>query len=55
MAVAVIRIAVLMQINVTVLEDRPLFADHARTAGADRVICDTYERGLAQIPAARIL
>lgn len=50
-AVAVIRIAVLMQINVTVLEDRPLFADHARTAGADRVICDTYERGLAQIPA----
>ena len=50
-AVAVIRIAVLMKINVTVLEDRPLFADHARTAGADRVICDTYERGLAQIPA----
>ena len=50
-AVAVIRIAVLMQINVTVLEDRPLFADHARIAGADRVICDTYERGLAQIPA----
>ena len=34
-AVAIIRIAVLMQVRVTVLEDRPLFADHARAAGAD--------------------
>ncbi len=50
-AVAVIRIAVLMQVNVTVLEDRPLFADYARAAGADRVICDSYEQGLAQIQA----
>ena len=50
-AVAVIRIAVMMQVHVTVLEDRPLFADHARAAGADRVICDAYDQGLTQISA----
>ncbi len=50
-AVAVIRMAVMIGMEVTVLEDRPLFADHARAAGADRVICDSYEQGLARIPA----
>ena len=35
---------------VTVLEDRPKFADNARRAGADKVICDTFEAGLEQIP-----
>ena len=34
---------------VTVLEDRPKFADNARRAGADKVICDTFEAGLEQI------
>lgn len=52
-AVAIIRIAVLMQVRVTVLEDRPLFADHAREAGADQVICDAYDRGLREIQADR--
>ena len=29
----------MLQFSVTVLEDRPKFADQARRAGADRVIC----------------
>ena len=35
--------------HITVLEDRPSFADHARRAGADTVICDTFENGLLQV------
>ena len=35
--------------HVTVLEDRPLFANHARSAGADLVICDNFANGLEQI------
>lgn len=50
-AIAIVQIAVMMGMQVTVLEDRPLFADHARAVGASRVICDAYENGLAQIPA----
>lgn len=34
---------------VTVLEDRPTFADNARAAGATQVICDSFERGLARV------
>jgi len=35
--------------QVTVLEDRPKFADNARVAGADVVICDSFEHGLERI------
>ncbi len=35
--------------QVTVLEDRPLFADQARKAGADIVICDDFASGLEKI------
>lgn len=38
-----------MGCNVTVLEDRPLFADNARKAGATKVICDSFANGLNQI------
>lgn len=38
--------------EVTVLEDRPSFADMARKAGADRVICDSFENGLKGIPGS---
>jgi xanthine dehydrogenase accessory factor len=38
--------------QVTVLEDRPSFADNARKMGADRVLCDGFEQGLAQIPGS---
>lgn len=34
---------------VTVIEDRPKFADNARAAGADRVICEPFASGLSQI------
>ena len=48
-AIPVVRIGIMMGCEVTVLEDRPTFADHARRAGAARVICDTFEAGLDQI------
>ncbi|MDO4267193.1 MAG: XdhC family protein [Eubacteriales bacterium] len=48
-SIPVIRIGKMMGCHVTVLEDRPSFADHARRAGADQVICESFERGLDQI------
>lgn len=45
----IIRIGKMLGFEVTVLEDRPKFADNARAAGADQVICDTFEKGLSQI------
>ena len=50
-AIATLRIALMTGMQVIVLEDRPLFADHARAAGAQKVICDSYEQGMTQIPA----
>lgn len=47
---ALLRMALLLGFDVTVLEDRPYFADGARRAGARRVICDTFETGLAEVP-----
>lgn len=35
--------------SVTVLEDRPMYADNARRAGASRVICETFGEGLEKI------
>lgn len=35
--------------HVTVLEDRPYFADRAREAGADLVLCDAFEKSLQGI------
>lgn len=35
---------------VTVLEDRPYFADEIRREGADQVICDNFETALSRIP-----
>lgn len=34
---------------VTVIEDRPKFADHARAAGADQVLCEPFADGLSKI------
>ena len=34
----------------SVLEDRPYFADQARKTGADRVICDSFAESLQQLP-----
>ena len=49
-AMPVVRIALLLGLPVTVLEDRPAFAERARDAGADRVICAPFDAGLAQVP-----
>ena len=38
----IIRIGKMIGFTVTVLEDRPKFADNARAAGADRVFCEPF-------------
>ena len=48
-SIPIIKIGKMLGFRVTVLEDRPLFANHARSAGADVVICDNFESGLEQI------
>ncbi len=45
----IIRMGKMLGFQVTVLEDRPKFADHARAAGADSVICDEFEKGLSKV------
>lgn len=49
-SIPIIRIGKMIGCPVTVLDDRPKFADDARRAGADRVICEPFAQGLAQIP-----
>ena len=44
----VIAIGKMVGFQVTVLEDRPKFADRARKEGVDRVICAPYEKALAE-------
>ncbi|MBO5153481.1 MAG: XdhC family protein [Eubacterium sp.] len=48
-AIPVIQIGRMIGCEVTVLEDRPTFADHARKAGASRVICEPFEEGLDRV------
>lgn len=38
--------------HVTALEDRPFFADAMRKAGADTVICDSFDSALEHIPGS---
>ena len=49
-SIAIIKIAKLLGLHVICIEDRPLFADHARAAGADQVICEEFETALAALP-----
>lgn len=46
----IIRIGKMLGFAVTVIEDRPKFADNARAAGADQVFCVPFREGLADIP-----
>ena len=48
-SIPIIRIGRMIGCKVTVLEDRPKFADNARKAGADLVICEPFEQGLEKI------
>lgn len=51
-AAAAVRLAKLLSLPVTGLEDRPEYADALREAGADRVLCAPFETSLAQIPGS---
>ena len=46
----IIRMGKMLGFVVTVIEDRPKFADNARAAGADQVFCRSFRDGLAEIP-----
>ena len=46
---AATKLGKMLGFEVTVLEDRPKFADHVRKAGADNVICAPFKEGLAKI------
>ena len=49
----VIQLGAMMEFTVTVLEDRPLYANNARRAGAHQVICDSFENGLDQTKGSK--
>lgn len=49
MSIPVIQMGKMVGFKVTVLEDRPMFADNARRAGAHEVICESFEEGLKNI------
>ena len=48
-SIALIKLAKMVDFKVTVFEDRPLFAGHAREAGADSVICNSFEETLKTV------
>lgn len=48
-SIPIVEIAKKVGFYVTVLEDRPAFADNARRAGADEVICDTFENSMKKL------
>lgn len=48
-SIPIIQIGIMLGCAVTVLEDRPQFADNARRAGASNVICEPFEDGLDKV------
>ncbi len=52
-SIPIIQMGLTIGFHVTVLEDRPMFADHARRAGASRVICESFGEGLKKIEGDR--
>lgn len=48
-SIPIIRIGLMIGCHVTVIEDRPKFADDARRAGASKVICEAFTDGLRQV------
>lgn len=46
---AVVRLGKQIGYRVIALEERPVFAGHVKEAGADEVICDSYERAMEQV------
>lgn len=52
-SIPMIKMGKMLEFHVIVLEDRPAFADHARMAGADEVVCDSFENGLSQTEGSK--
>lgn len=48
-ALNLMRVAKIIGFHITVLEDRPMFANMANEAGADQVICEAFDKGLEQV------
>lgn len=48
-SIPIIKIGLMIGCHVTVLEDRPKFADNARRAGSAKVICEPFTEGLKQV------
>lgn len=48
-SIPIIQMGLMIGCRVTVLEDRPKFADNARRAGASEVFCEPFEEGLKKI------
>ena len=48
-SIPIIRLGKMLGFAVTVIEDRPKFADNARAAGADIVVCQSFASALSQI------
>lgn len=48
-SIPIIQMGRMLGYKVTVLEDRPKFADHARHAQADHVICEPFDQGLGKV------
>ena len=46
----IIAIGKMIGFHVICLEDRPMFADNARRAGADEVLCNAFDKSLESIP-----
>ena len=48
-SLSLIKMAKIVGFKVTVLEDRLVFTNMAREAGADEVICDSFDKGLQKV------
>lgn len=49
-SIPIIKLGRMIGCRVTCIDDRPSFAGNARTAGADLVLCDSFENALNAIP-----
>lgn len=48
-SIPIVKMGLMIGCHVTVLEDRPKFADNARRAGATEVICEPFAQGLEKV------
>ena len=48
-SIALLRLAKMVGFKVTVIDDRPVFCNKAREAGADEVICEPFRQALERM------